>query len=327
MAEPDVASSSGADAMDESPAQKAARLRREKRNAKLVAGGSERLNRITSLGGRPVAAENGRSASNKAENSSDDMQDTTASRPAAAQSSVPSPTPKPATVHDGTNDDPAEVDISQMFQRQPPSANGQDPQALFRQMLMASGAQDQGAPGAAGGQAPGSEDPMMQMMQQLLGGAGGGADGSSGGGLPPGLANMFGGQQQSEPDTYANNIWRIVHAAFSLLLGLYAAVNFTFTGSKAARSQYAVEGVASQLFWIFATIELLLQSSRYFIDGGKLPVSGIMGGLGQMLPEPYANYVRIFSRYSIIYTTVVSDAMVVIFVLGCVAWWKGLAAA
>lgn len=39
--------------------QRQARLRRERRNAKLKAGGSERLNKITSLSGRPAAAEAG----------------------------------------------------------------------------------------------------------------------------------------------------------------------------------------------------------------------------------------------------------------------------
>jgi len=215
-----------------------------------------------------------------------------------------------------------------MFQRQqpPPDVNSQDPQALLRQLMGGGG--PQGGQDAQGGEAgAANEDPIMQMLQQLMGGGGGGGgEGGMGGGLPPGLASMFGGQQQPEPDTTANNIWRIVHAAFSLFLGLYAVSTFTFTGSKAGRNVYTGETGAPRLFWIFATVELLLQSSRYFVDGGRLPVSGIIGGLGQMLPEPYAGYVRIFSRYSVIYTTVVSDAMVVLFVLGCVAWWKGLAA-
>jgi len=211
-----------------------------------------------------------------------------------------------------------------MFQRQQPlpDLNGQDPQALLRQLMGGGGPQEQGT---EGGQGAATEDPIMQMVQQLMGGAGG--QGGMGGGLPPGLATMFGGQQQPEPNTNANNIWRVVHAAFSLFLGLYAVSTFTFTGSKSGRNMYTGETGAPRLFWIFATVELLLQSSRYFVDGGRLPVSGIMGGLGQMLPEPYANYVRIFSRYSVIYTTIVSDAMVVLFVLGTVAWWKGLAAA
>lgn len=40
--------------MEESPAQKQARLRRERREAKILAGGSARLDKITSLSGRPA---------------------------------------------------------------------------------------------------------------------------------------------------------------------------------------------------------------------------------------------------------------------------------
>lgn len=46
----------------ESDAQRQARLRRERRNAKIQAGGSERLNKITSMSGRPAAAEAGTSS-------------------------------------------------------------------------------------------------------------------------------------------------------------------------------------------------------------------------------------------------------------------------
>lgn len=41
---------------DESPAQKQARLRRERREAKIKAGGSARLDKITKLSGRSAEA-------------------------------------------------------------------------------------------------------------------------------------------------------------------------------------------------------------------------------------------------------------------------------
>lgn len=42
--------------MEETPAQKQIRLRRERREAKIKAGGSARLDKITSLTGRPPPA-------------------------------------------------------------------------------------------------------------------------------------------------------------------------------------------------------------------------------------------------------------------------------
>lgn len=47
----------------ESPAQKQARLRRERRNAKLQTGGSARLNAITNLSGRPAPVDDSQSTS------------------------------------------------------------------------------------------------------------------------------------------------------------------------------------------------------------------------------------------------------------------------
>jgi len=175
---------------------------------------------------------------------------------------------------------------------------------------------------------------MMKLLQQMMGGATGDPNAQ----LPPGLADMFGaagaggpgipGQpQQQEPSSPAY-LWRIVHAIFSLSLALYVVLTTPFTGTKSARTASALpteggETFGQRLFYLFATVEVVLQSSRYFIEKGQLPPSGIMGTLSQILPMPYAGWIRVAGRYSVIYTTVVADAMVVVFVLGAMAWWKG----
>jgi hypothetical protein len=186
---------------------------------------------------------------------------------------------------------------------------------------------------------PGAEDdPMMQMLQQMM--AGGGPGGAGGDQLPPGLAQMFGGggggapgqeaQQQQAPSSSAY-LWRILHFVISLSLGLYVALNSTFTGAKRARdlsnltynSPLSLErNFGSQLFYWFATAEVVLQSSRFFIERGRLSHPGFVGTMSNILPEPWGGYLRIVGRYSVIYTTVVADAMVIIFVLGVMAWWK-----
>ena len=51
--EPPQVPSPGADS-EESPAQRQARLRRERREAKIKAGGSSRLDKITQVSGRPL---------------------------------------------------------------------------------------------------------------------------------------------------------------------------------------------------------------------------------------------------------------------------------
>lgn len=169
----------------------------------------------------------------------------------------------------------------------------------------------------------------------MLGGAGG-AGGTGGGGLPPGLASMLGGgeTEQAGSANSADYLWRIVHALFALLLAVYAVSTLAFTSTSFTRHSYVSSLThdnehtgSAQLFYLFATAELVLQSTRYFVDRGRLPRIGWMSKVAGFLPEPYAGYVRVVSRYSIIYTTVVGDAFVVVFVLGVVAWWKGLGGA
>jgi hypothetical protein len=180
----------------------------------------------------------------------------------------------------------------------------------------------------------------MQMMQQLLAQSGGGGADS----LPPGFANIFGGaggpggppgangqpMEPQEPPTDSTYIWKLVHAISSVLLALYVTLSSAtaFTGSKAAREVSALGGgedFGRRLFFWFATVEVVLQSSRYFIEKGHLRGSGLLGTVAAILPQPWGNYVRIVGRYHTIFFTLVQDAMAVVFVLGAVAWWNGVA--
>ncbi|KAF2089890.1 hypothetical protein K490DRAFT_62767 [Saccharata proteae CBS 121410] len=305
--------------MEESDAQRQARLRRERRAAKIQAGGASRLEAITSLSGRPAPAP-------------EDAPPATQTPPAAATSKSPTAASSHAA------DDPDEVDISEHYYQ--PQSTPRLP-ASGPQSLNASGSSSPFPGTPAGPAAANDEDPMMRMLQQMMtgGGGGGGEAGPNGGADDPmmrmmqmmGSGGMGGGpqqqQQQGQPTSSAY-VWRVIHAVFSVSLALYIALASTFNGSKLARSQSLVEGgggVGQQLFWLFATAEVVLQSTRYFVEGGKVQGGGWLSMLGQVLPMPYAGYVRVVGRYSVIYTTVVADAMAVVFVLGAMAWWKGLA--
>lgn len=180
-------------------------------------------------------------------------------------------------------------------------------------------------------QGPGEDDPIMQMMQQMLGTGGmPGLPGMPGGNdsLPPGIASML-GQGNAQPDAVDNYsyLWRLVHALFALILAVYAASSTAFNGSKISRT-LSVAGDKARLartefFWIFATCELVLQSSRFLLERGRTPKGGLLMGLARFLPQPYSGYLAVLSRYSVIYTTVTTDAFVVVFALGVVAWWRG----
>jgi hypothetical protein len=196
---------------------------------------------------------------------------------------------------------------------------------------------------------------MMAMLQQMMGSGAGGMPGMPGaagqpsgpGDFPPGLANMFsamgggaGGAPEPSPEQSSAWIWRLVHSLFSLGLAIYIVLQTPFTGSKLSRNtslttavdeDWAIGSTPAQnfahFFYLFATFEVVMQSSRYFIEKGQLQGSGILSTVAGFLPPPYGGYVRTIGRYGVIYTTVVSDAMVVVFVLGATSWWKGAAGA
>jgi hypothetical protein len=191
-----------------------------------------------------------------------------------------------------------------------------------------------GFPGMEGmgmGGAPGADDPMMKMLQQMMGGVP--SEGPNGMPSFPGMAGMPGMTDQSAAgmDPYAY-LWRIVHAVFALGLGFYIALTTPFTGTRISREQSGMaymsedselSSASVHFFWIFATAEVLLQTSRFFLEKGRVQQGGIMGVVMGFLPEPYKGYLGLVTRYSRIWTTVSGDAMVLVFVLGVCAWLRG----
>ncbi|CAI6257590.1 unnamed protein product [Periconia digitata] len=289
----------------ESPAQERARLRREKR----AAGGASRLQAISKLQGGTHR----------------DVEDDVV-KPISFNASQQSGTATP---------DPEEIDISQHHYT--PASQPRRPSPFSFD--------SDSAPSFGPGQPPGMDQDMMAMMQQIMGASGGGMPGAPGqqpgapGDIPPGLGNLLsamqgGDAQQPSPEKSSAWVWRLVHALFSFALASYIVLKTPFTGSKVARSVQEKDDWAEldstntfgHFFYLFATFEVILQSSRFFVEKGQLQGSGLLSTVGQLLPQPYAGYVRVIGRYSVIYNTVVADAMVVVFVLGATSWWNGIAA-
>lgn len=300
----DAATATGNDELEnETPNQRQARLRREKRQKKMAEQGEDRLARIKALNGgiAPPAEVLG------------------------------GPGPQVASVAD----DPEEVDISQNQSgigtpsKQNIDAN-QNPLATAMLQMQQEEARKQ----QQGGE---EEDPMVKMMQQVMGLMGGDPKDPNAKPpeIPPMMKAMLGGGQATEeeapPATGSVYMWRIVHAIFAFILATYMALTSTFNGSKMARSQsvYTDEegyGFGRRLFLIFCTAELLLQSSRYFVEKGQLQGPGLFAKVANsgVLPEPWAGYVRVMGRYVAIAQTIFADVMVIIFVFGVLAWWRGM---
>ncbi|KAK6825083.1 glycosyltransferase family 2 [Apiospora arundinis] len=334
------------------------RLRKERREAKIRAGGTARLNKITGLGGGLQR----------------EPEPQAAAQPAATTAPSTTSTP-PAATAAPKHDDPEEVDISQHYYaprttgRVPPP--GDEPsmsEAQLRQMMLGFDRSPPGIgtppsrnpildPSRAGTPSgmpppmpPGMEgmenDPMMQMLQKMM--AGGGAPGGAGGANPfagtgmesllSGLGGMGGAgdpnmQQaaQAVADKTAN-IWRIIHAVFALGLGFYVALSTTFTGLKSERDMLALSidddenadlrRSVSTFFYLFSSVEAILLTSRYFLDKHRSPPSGIMWTLVGFLPAPLSSTIRHGLKYSQMFSTVRNDALVCVFVLGVCCWLR-----
>ena len=320
----DTAASTGSEALaDETPTQRQARLRRQKRQQKMEEQGEDRLNRIKALNGGVAP-------------------------PKEVLGGPAADGPKAATVAD----DPEEVDISQntsgfgtpnLQQQQKPVDAAENPLAAAMLQMQQQEAQNQQQKSKEGGS---EDDPMMRMMQQVMGAMGGQNTGGDPNApppeLPPMMKAMLGGgaaagakQDSAPPATSSAYLWRIVHALFAFALAAYIALTSTFNGSALSRSQSVYHptsspsdydyGISKNLFTIFVTFELLLQSARYFAEKGQLQGNGMIAKVANsgMVPEPYAGYVRIAGRYVGIVQTVVADAMCVVFVFGALAWWGG----
>lgn len=220
--------------------------------------------------------------------------------------------------------------------------------------------------GGMGTGGPGGEgadgDPMAAMLSQMMqamggggggpGGAGGGFPGmpDMGGGLPnfPGFPGMgAAGQQEARaavPSTPAA-LWRLVHFAVAVALGLYVALATPFRGTRADYDLAAAANTAGSdstvystsdfslhkryFFYAFATAETILLTSRMFLErggrGGVLGGGGAGGMVGMamgFLPPGIKRNIEIAMRYWQIFSTVRSDLMVCVFVLGVCAWLR-----
>ncbi|PHH65156.1 hypothetical protein CDD81_3287 [Ophiocordyceps australis] len=285
-----------------SPAEQA-RLRKERREAKIKAGGSARLSKITGMGERVVG----------------DSSDATAT-PMAKTAAVAA--------------DPEEVDISQHYyaprttQRRDETPLGPQPsEAELRKMML--GLDNQSSTLGPGG-APAEQDALAQMMSQMMGGSGLGPGASPFAGMP---SPMMQAQQQPGPDAYTT-LFRLVHAIVGLGLGLYVIMVTPFTGTRLEREREALAatsslGYASELehhrrffFWLFASAETILLSTRFLLDKGRAPPPGMLWTLLAYLPEPWKGYLGVGLRYGQIFTTVRTDILACMFVMGVCAWCR-----
>ncbi|RHZ60011.1 uncharacterized protein CDV56_107924 [Aspergillus thermomutatus] len=283
---------------EESPAQRAARLRRERREAKIREGGAARLDKITSLSGRTPQSAREESLS--------------------APSLSPSPSPRP----------PAPVSVPEPGaprQTQPapfrPTASVEDqpPEDLQAQQEYIRALLRQNAPPVTQ-QGP-DEDPTMQLLNSLMAGGMPGLDQGTGDagagagpgvsqaelasalGLPPFVSSMLGAATRTKTDEEKREIrmWKVLHVLFSVVIGVYFLVIISASVATYG-SQPPPPATARNPFVLFMTGEMVLSGARIMLRS----TGGALAG-----PAMWIQLLR----------DVIRDGSIVLFLLGMSAWW------
>ncbi|TQS38519.1 hypothetical protein Golomagni_00974 [Golovinomyces magnicellulatus] len=171
------------------------------------------------------------------------------------------------------------------------------------------------------------ENPMMKALQQAMGSVA--TEGP--GGLPtvPDLSS----QESATTVTPHTSLWRIIHALCAIAISTYIALTTKFTGTRFERERSTLENnnihgeqilnsSSFYFFYLFLTVEVVLLTSRYYFDRENTVPGGIVDILTRFLQEPIRGYFLLAMRYIAILTTVGRDAMVCVFVLGSFSWWN-----
>ncbi|KAF9081757.1 hypothetical protein BGX23_000473 [Mortierella sp. AD031] len=120
--------------------------------------------------------------------------------------------------------------------------------------------------------------------------------------------------------------WKLLHFVLSVLFGLgvvYAEYSrqgdFGRFDALATDKPmpYGVYQVAPMpVFWYFVTMQLILQTTRMVLHGVTASPSSTLGTIAGFLPPPFSDMIRIFMRYRLIWSSMVNDLSVIVFIIG-----------
>ncbi|KAG2210539.1 hypothetical protein INT47_002481 [Mucor saturninus] len=286
--------------------------RRQKRQQRILQSGESRLGKITG-----TAFPNRNTPSPSPSPSTSSMNTPSAS--------IKTPQPTFRTQRRDSDDPSEELGAPEPIfhhQQQQQQDMSQDMNAMMNQTFASMFGGVAGIPGSEGSFNPAA-------LLGAMGGAGGGnneafqnllsSNGNEGAFDP---TAMFGAQQMAV-DT-STRYWGLLHLVSMIMLGVYA-VYFEWTKAGADRFAhllYSNVGVANYpavhvpLFWYFVTLELCMQSARLFYQKGTMPPTSTIASMATQLPYPFGNIVTIFLRYRLIWSCLVQDICVLVFIIG-----------
>lgn len=79
---------------------------------------------------------------------------------------------------------------------------------------------------------------------------------------------------------------------------------------------------SSKLMWYFSTAELILQSTRFFIEKGAPPADSIIVTIANYIPYPFNEYFYNGARYIKMLRVIMQDFCVVLFVAGICSYFN-----
>ncbi|WEW60797.1 hypothetical protein PRK78_006285 [Emydomyces testavorans] len=270
---------------EESPAQQAARLRRERREAKIRAGGSARLDKITSLSGRTPASmrEELPSSISPVDNSNPESQ---THQPSRSASPLPNTTGQSADSVEAQ-----EAYLRALLRSKQPLDQPQeaDPTAKLLSTLMGFDSASSDATGASGAAAPPAADILSENLTTL--------------GLPSSVANFF--TQQLQPESAdvqrKNRIWKALHTVLSFVMGIWLIIAL-----RASMLTYGVHppppATAMSPFVHFITAEMILGGARLLTNAGD----------GQL---------RTARPWMQLLSNIIRDGRIILFLLGIASLW------
>ncbi|CAG8435515.1 5754_t:CDS:2 [Diversispora eburnea] len=91
---------------------------------------------------------------------------------------------------------------------------------------------------------------------------------------------------------------------------------YQYYSSPGGLSPFLTPEDLAPLFWYFITIELILQSSRLFLQKEKSFQGSVLGNLAARLPSPFSDVLVVFLRYNLIWKCLLEDACVLVFIIG-----------
>ncbi|KAI8381029.1 uncharacterized protein BYT42DRAFT_530656 [Radiomyces spectabilis] len=300
--------------MPELTEQEKLERRRQKRQQRILASAENRLNRIT-----------GTAFPNRASPTPSPSTSASSLAPSEPQRLSPSRSTSPALLHKPSSEtlrSRKQSPITPSRQRRPSDADPSEelgaPPPLDLNLF---GRTPSPFVGSSNNTTAGAEaNPDMPDLSQLLGG--------QFPFNPAFLSNMQ--QQQQQQQTVADTskkYWQLLHLIAMIWLGCYAVyMEWTKVGIERFASllwtnpnemgHLAYADVHVPLFWYFVTVELLLQTGRMVYQKGTMASTSTLGALAAQLPSPFGNIVTVALRYRLIWSCLVQDCCILVFIIG-----------